>query len=143
VLAGSARADTALVEVGLGAPGGLTAGFGVRGSAWQAVAEVGGAALGVAGMLSASVHLHRDLHVWQKTVLAFGVSMTQLGFMIGGEDVATGTALTYGPTLQLRREVSRRGELVFDGGAVIGRCHGDCDPWFVMPVLTGRLVMRF
>jgi hypothetical protein len=143
MLAGSARADTGLLEVGLGAPGGLTVGFGVRGSAWQAIAEVGGAVAGPGGMLSASVHLHRELHAWQKTVLALGVSMTQLGFMIGGEDVATGTALTFGPTLQLRRDVSRSGELVLDGGAAIGRCRGDCDPWFVMPVVTGRLVMRF
>jgi hypothetical protein len=138
-----AHADGKLFEIGLGAPGGVTFGFGLRAAGWQAVAEVGGAAGGMAGMLSASAQLHTDVHTWRTTVLALGVSMTRLGFMAGAEDVATGTVDTFGPTLQLRVAASHRTKLVLEAGAGAARCHGDCSSdVFIMPELTGRMIVE-
>ena len=137
-----ARADGGVIELGLGAPGGVTFGFGMRAEGWQAIGEVGGAAAGMAGMLSASVELHRDVHTWTTTQLALGVSMTHLGFLAGSDEMVSGTVDTMGPTLQLRVKASLRTKLVLEAGAAAARCRGDCDGGlFVMPVLTGRMIV--
>jgi hypothetical protein len=145
LVASSARADGLLLEAGVGAPGGITFGLGVRDGPWQAIGEVGGAAAAFVGMLSASAHLHRDVHTWSRgrLTLAVGASATRLGWMAGSDDLASGAVDTFGPTVQLRRTISRRSELVFEGGPVFGRCRGDCDPRpFVFSALGLRVIRR-
>lgn len=137
-----ARAEV-LFEAGAGAPGGVTVGLGARVAGWQAVGEVGGAAAAFVGMLSGSIHLHRDVYARGRLVLAAGASATHLGWLAGSDEMVSGTVDTIGPTLQLRYARSRRTELVLDAGPVLGRCRGDCDMrLFVMPAITLRLAVR-
>jgi hypothetical protein len=140
-LATSARADDRIYEVGFGAPGGITFGLGVRSHGWQAVVDSGGAAAGIAMMASGSVHLHRDVATGTRTALAVGGSATYLGFFAGGaEGDAMGAVELAGPSLEVRYVGVATRAVVFEVGALFGRCHGDCDPRpFLMPGVTLRV----
>lgn len=135
---GAARADGVVLETGVGAPAGFTAGLGARLAHWQAIGEVGGAAAGVAGMLSGSLHVHRDVWWRARNTLALGISATYLGYLAGTDTVMTGTAETFGPTLQWRHAWSRH-ELVVDAGPALGRWRDDNSRGtFVMPMIAVR-----
>ncbi len=138
-LAAPARADGLVLEAGVGAPAGLSAGAGVRAWHWQLVAEGGGAGAAFVGMLSVSMHLHRDVWWGDRDTVAAGASATRLGYIAGSDEVTSGTIDTIGPTLEWRHRGAGRAELVVDAGAMIGRCRGDCNATFVMPMIAVRL----
>jgi hypothetical protein len=141
VLATSARADDRVYEVGMGAPGGITFGLGVRAAGWQAVLDGGGGTLGPAGLLTGSVHLHRDVVTGRQSTLAVGGSASWLGFLVGGGDTtSTGSVELAGPSIEGRYKVAPHRALVLEVGALFGRCRGDCDPRpFLMPGVTVRV----
>ncbi len=137
---GAAHADGVVLETGVGAPAGITAGLGARLAHWQAVGEVGGASAAFVGMLSGSLHVHRDVWWRARDTLALGVSATYLGYLAGSDTVMTGTAETIGPTLQWRHAWARH-ELVVDAGPAIGRWRDDSGRGtFVMPMVAVRYV---
>jgi hypothetical protein len=139
VAAGSAHADGLVLETGIGAPAGVTGGIGARLAHWQAVAEVGGAGAAFVGMLSGSLHVHRDVWWHPRDTLALGVSATYLGYIAGSDTVMEGTAETIAPTLQWRHAWNPRNELVVDAGPAIGHWRDDSGKGtFVMPMLAVR-----
>src|SRR5258706_9173475 len=110
-LAPVARADHLLFDAGIGAPGGGTIGLGVRGDAWRAVGEFGGAGGPFVGMITGTLRVHRDVGKFRAVMLALGLEATWLGYLVGSDTTVTGSLEMIGPTLAFRRRASVRTDL--------------------------------
>ena len=114
------------LELGFGAPWGVTVGAGVRHDRVQLAAEVGEVGAPFIFGFSAVLGLRGDLTPPARRTVYLGATISRSWFIAGSDDTAEWRLDAAGPNLGVRWQLRRRVAAALEAGALYGRCTGDC-----------------
>lgn len=114
------------LELGFGAPWGMTVGLGVRHDRVQLAAEVGEIGAPFIFGFSAVLGLRGDLAPPARRNVYLAATASRSWFLAGSDEVAEWQLTTVGPNLGVRWRLRKRISASVEAGALYGRCTGDC-----------------